>query len=231
MPGWTACGDWMHFRHLDGGDDLDGAYTIGYRITDDDGADPWTARFNRFKAKDPAAFIGGAKAVCTRVPALLESLGVDVKDAVFVPALGSGETQAADDGQLALLAKQAAKVTSAQFELSALSKQIHKPIHGIFNAGEREAELDKAAYIATKLPATNVFVFDDLITRGSTLNRMARAIKAVNSDAKVYGVALAKTERRSFWGTLTNDHVAKEWEELWQQGERLYNERRAKGAG
>jgi hypothetical protein len=130
------CADWMHFRHLDGGADVDGAYTIGYRITDD-GADPWTARFNRFKAKDAEAVVCGTMAVCGGMSGLLAALGVSPADTVFVPALGSGETQAAADGQMALLAGQAAKVSGARFELNALSKQVHKPI----SRGERVAKL------------------------------------------------------------------------------------------
>lgn len=219
----------MHFPHLDGaGADLDGAYTIGYRITDD-GADPWTARFNRFKAKDPAAFVGGAHALSAGMPALLESLGVDPANAVIVPALGSGETSAAADGQLAKMAARAAKVAGTQVEVGALSKQAHKPIHGIFNAAERDAELDKAAYVASKLKAKNVFVVDDLVTRGSTLSRIATAIKASNPGVNVYGVALGKTDRRSFWGNLDNNHVAKAWDDRWQQGEKAYQDQKAKG--
>ena len=229
MAGWRALGEWMHFPHLDGaGADLDGAYTIGYRITDD-GADPWTARFNRFKAKDPAAFVGGAHALSAGMPALLKSLGVDSKDAVIVPALGSAETKAAADGQLAKLAGRVAKTTGAQVEVGALSKQVHKPIHGIFNAAERDAELENAGYAASKLKAKNVFVVDDLVTRGSTLSRIATAIKAANPGVKVYGVALAKTDRRSFWGSLDNNHVVKAWDDRWQQGEQAYKDHKAKG--
>jgi len=228
MPMWTPCGDWMYFPHLDGGANADGAYTIGYRITDD-GSDPWTARFHRFKAKDAAAFVGGAHALSGGMPGLLKSLGVNPKDAVIVPALGSGETKAADDGQLAKLARRVANVTGAQVEVGSLAKQIHNPIHGIYGAAEREAELDKAAYTASKLKTKHVFVIDDLITRGSTLSRIAGAIKTANPDAKVYGVALAKTERRAFWGALDNDHVAKSWDLRWQQGEQAYKDRLAKG--
>lgn len=229
MAGWRALGEWMHFPHLDGaGADLDGAYTIGYRITDD-GADPWTARFNRFKAKDPAAFVGGARALSAGMPALLKSLGVDPANAVIIPALGSGETSAAADGQLAKMAARAAKVAGTQVEVGALSKQAHKPIHGIFNAAERDAELDKAAYVASKLKAKNVFVVDDLVTRGSTLSRIATAIKASNPGVNVYGVALGKTDRRSFWGNLDNNHVAKAWDDRWQQGEKAYQDHKAKG--
>lgn len=229
MPGWTAFGEWMHFPHLDGaGADLDGAYSIGYRITDD-GADPWTMRFNRFKAKDPAAFVGGAYALSAAMPALLKSLGVDPRDAVIVPALASAEVAAAAAGQLAKMASRVAKVTGAQIEVGALSKQVHKPIHGIFSATERDAELDKAAYVASKLKAKNVFVVDDLVTRGSTLSRIATAIKAANPGVKVYGIALAKTDRRSFWGSLDNNHIVKAWDDRWQQGEKAFQDHQAKG--
>ena len=229
MPGWTPCVEWMHFRHLDGGGDLDGAYTVGYRITDD-GADPWTARFNRFKAKEATAFVGGAHALSGGMPALLNSLGVDPKDAVIVPALGSAETKATADGQLAKLAGRIGKVTGASVETDVLSKQPHSPIHGIFDAGSREAELDKARYAATrfKTKAKNVFIVDDMITRGSTLSRIAAAIKASNPGVKVYGVALAKTERRSYWGSLDNNHVSKAWDDRWQRGEKAYQDHKAK---
>ena len=229
MPGWTADGEWMHFCHLDGASaDLDGAYTIGYRITDD-GADPWTSKFNRFKAKDQAAFVGGAHSVAAGMPALLKSLGVDPKDTVIVPALGSAETAASPTGQLAIMANRAATVTGASVEVGTLSKQIHKPIHGIFNAAERDAELDKAVYVSSKLKAKHVFVVDDLITRGSTLSRIATAIKAANPGVKVYGVALGKTERRAYWGNLDNNHVAKAWDDRWQKGEQAFRDHQAKG--
>src|SRR5258708_32246986 len=123
MPGRTACGNWMHYNHLDGGNDLDGAYVIGYRITDDDGTDQWTTRFNRFKAKDGAAFAGGAAAINGSMLALLGALGVKPADAVFVPALGSGETQAAATGQIPTLARQAPNPPGPQFRLGRRANQ------------------------------------------------------------------------------------------------------------
>lgn len=220
----------MHFAHLDGaGADLDGAYTIGYRITDD-GADPWTARFNRFKAKDQAAFIGGAHSVAAGMPALLKSLGVDPKDAVIVPALGSGETEASPKGQLSIMSNRIGEVTGASVAGGTLSKQVHKPIHNMYAAAERDAELDKAAYVSSKVKAKHVFVVDDLITRGSTLSRIATAIKAANPGVKkVYGIALGKTERRAFWGNLDNNHVGQAWDDRWTKGEQKFRDRQAKG--
>jgi hypothetical protein len=219
MAGWTPFGDWMHFPYLDGGGAyLDGAYTVGYRITDD-GGERWTERFNRFKAKNAHAFGGGVEMLRRGVPGLLTSLGIRPADAVFVPALSSGETKAAPDGQMSILAGTCAKAAGAKFEQNALSKQAHNPIHGIFNAADRDAELDKASYVAGKLPGNNVFVFDDFITRGSTLGRIAQAIKATNTQAQVYGVALAKTERRAWLQDISNDHVPKTWDDRWLRGE------------
>jgi hypothetical protein len=230
MPGWKAEGEWMHFSHLDGGCDLDGAYTIGYRITDDAG-DSWTARFNRFKAKDQAAFVAGIHALSDAMPTLLKSLGINPSSVAIVPALGSAETKAAAAGQLAKLATRIAKTTGARLEIGALSKQPHNPIHNIFDAGARDTELGKANYISSKLPVKTVLVVDDLITRGSTLCRIAAAIKAANPGAKVIGIALAKTERRSYWGKLDNNHVAKAWDDRWQRGEKAYKDGQAKGTG
>jgi hypothetical protein len=224
MPGWTPFGDWMHFRYLDGGNaNLEGAFTVGYRITDDAG-EAWTTRFNRFKAKNLDAFSGGSQMILGGVPNLLNSLGVSSANAVFVPALSSGETTASPKGQMSLMAKACADATGARFVGNALSKQVHNPIHGIFNAAERDAELDKAGYASTELPGNIVFVFDDFITRGSTQGRIASAVRAANPNARVFGVALAKTDRRSWWPNLSNAHVAKSWDDGWLRGEQAYRD-------
>jgi hypothetical protein len=226
MPGWAPFADWMAFRHLDGGPGLESAFTIAYKITDDNG-ELWSGRFTRFKDKSMEAFAGGASVMRAGVPQLMNALGIDPAQTVFVPALASGETQAKEKGQIPVLARVCAGVVGARFELNALTKQAHNPIHGIFNAADREAELDKAAYAAKKLDTRTVFVFDDFITRGSTQSRIAQAIQATNPRAQVYGVALAKTDRRSWLPNISNDHVPKKWDEHWQRGEERYRTRKA----
>ena len=90
MPGWVPFVDWMAFHHLDGGGDLETAFRIAYKITDD-GGEMWSNRFNRFKAKHMDAFSGGLKMMRTGIPSLLTALHIDPAKAVFVPALASGE--------------------------------------------------------------------------------------------------------------------------------------------
>ncbi|MGP8438928.1 hypothetical protein ACT2FY_27090 [Paraburkholderia fungorum] len=214
----------MAYNYLDEFAGLDGAFTIAYRITDD-GGDPWTARFNRFKAKDKEARLGGGQVFATAVPALMQAIGANPADSIFIPALSSSETVCTEKGFVSRLAKWTAAATGALYAPGVLRKQEHRPIHGIYDAGSRSAELDKAAYVSAPVGRTTVFIFDDLITRGGTLSRIAQAVRAANPGVlRVYGVALGKTERRAYWGTLTNDHVPPEQDRQWKYGERLYRD-------
>lgn len=106
-----------------------------------------------------------------------------------------------------------------RFELDALEKNVHGKIHNLYSVPERNAELDKAKYTSKYLRAKNVFVFDDLITRGDTLSRIAQAVLEANPKSKVYGIALAKNESTPFCPNPDNAHVPAEWDKLWREGE------------
>lgn len=225
MPPWTPIAGWMSLAHLDDGEGLDGAYVIAFKVTDD-GGEKWSARMNRFKAKDRETLYGFAACLKYRLPPLLGALGIDVDRTVLVPAISSRDTVAQPGAFLSLLTQLLADRTGARFEREAVRKQPHQPIHGIYNASGRTAELDKANYTAASMPGVrHVVILDDFITRGGTLSRMAKALKDANPRITVQGVALGKTERRGFWGAaLTNEHVEDRWEELWLRGERKYRE-------
>ncbi len=149
-----------------------------------------------------------------------------------VPALSSSETIASEKGLLPFLTRRCAEATEADFVHDAITKQAHQPIHGIYNAADRRAVLDKAEYKAGNIDADSVLVFDDFITRGDTLSHIAEAILESNPGATVYGVALGKAERRAYhrrYGIeISNDHVPQRWDTLWEQGEQRYQERKGR---
>jgi hypothetical protein len=147
------------------------------------------------------------------------ALNVDRRDSVFIAALSSGETTADPNRALPFITKESAGIVGVRFATDALQKNAHGKIHSLYTVGERNAELDKAQYQAQKLGAKNVFVFDDLITRGDTLSRIAMAILEANPKSKVYGVALAKNESTDYCPNPDNAHVPAEWDKLWRQGE------------
>lgn len=227
MPQWVDFHGWMAFRYLDENAGLTHSFTIGYRITDNN-AEYWTARFNRFKAKDRGAIVGGVTMMKEAVPQLVRGLGLDVSRTTFVPALSSSETVASKKGLLPVLARRCAEATGADFVHDAITKQAHQPIHGIYDAAVRGAVLDNAEYKASNIDAHNILVFDDFITRGDTLSHIAQSILESNAGTRVYGVALGKAERLSWDPNVSNAHVPQEWDTLWEQGEQRYQERRGR---
>ena len=218
MIHWNPIAGWMGFPYLSRSQGITHSYTLTYKLTDKTG-EAWTSRMIRFKNKDKAAIYGGGRLLYSAIPALIEAVGVDVDDTTFVAALSSGETKADPDRAIPYFATECAGMVGTQSDIGALSKKVHQKIHNFYSAEQRDAELEKAEYQAKKLDAEHVFVFDDFITRGATLSKIATAILEKNPKAKVYGLALAKAERVDWCPNPDNDHVAAKWDKVWQQGE------------
>ncbi|MCK1452183.1 hypothetical protein IVB36_15110 [Bradyrhizobium sp. 35] len=218
MIRWNPIAGWMGFPYLSRSQGITHSYTLTYKLTDKTG-EAWTSRLIRFKNKDKAAIYGAGRLLYGAVPGLIKAMAVNVKDAVFVAALSSGETQADPDRAIPYFADQSAGLIGARCDVGALSKNIHEKIHNLYSAEQRDAELEKAEYKAKKLDAEHIFVFDDFITRGATLSKIASAILEKNPKSKVYGLALAKAERVDWCPNPENDQVSGEWDKIWQQGE------------
>ena len=213
---------WMRFAHLDESAGLQAAFTLAYKITDD-GAELWSERFNRFKNINKPSVYGAAEVLTIALPQLLGELGAKPGGTVIIPALSSREEAANPKRALPIIAGMCAQKFGARAEIGAISKKVHRPIHGLGGAAERAAELDGAAYQVKHVKATTIIVLDDFITRGGTLSRIAQAALATNPGSAVYGVALGKTERRAWIHDLSNDHVPQQWDGLWRKGEQAYN--------
>lgn len=224
----TMVAGWLGFPNLSISAGLTYSYAIGYKLKDKTG-EHWTARFTRFKDKNNKAEWGGATVFYEAVPALIKHLGVDPKRTAFIPALSSSEEKANPDRSVCWIAKFSAKTCGTQYIDAALSKQVHQKIHTIFSADGRTAELDKAQYQSAKIDADHVFVFDDIITRGDTLSRIAQAVLATNPECKVYGVAFAKAESVAYCPNPDNDQVPARWDDLWNKGEQEFDEQIKKG--
>src|SRR5262249_46981179 len=126
MAYWTPCVDWMAFSRLDDGAGIRGAFTLAYKITDDQSGEVWSRRFDRFKAKNRAAFAGGRTLMKGAIRPLVAELGLDVGRTVFLAALSSGETEACADGQMPLITRACADAVGASFQLSVLTKKVHR---------------------------------------------------------------------------------------------------------
>lgn len=219
MIPWTAKNDWMEFPRLSVCGGLHRTYTLAYRLTDNS-SEKWTARFNRFKNDEPKALVGGARLFYEAFPPLFEALKLRGRDTVFVSALSSAETEADRERQIPFITAELADLVGARDGIDAITKQRHGKIHNLYRSGERDAELAKANYVSERLPARNVFVFDDFVTRGGTLSKIAQAVHASNPGSTVYGIALAKTERIAYCYNPENDQVPAKWNKVWTDGEK-----------
>lgn len=213
---------WMAFQNLTVCTGLTCSYTIGYRLRDKPN-EHWTARFTRFKNNERPALYGGLALFRAAVPHLIKHLNLNPNRVAFIPALSSSETTAAPNRALPQIAKICAQECGVQYHNAALTKQVHQKIHTIYDAQDRAAELEKANYQSTKINADHIFVFDDIITRGDTLSHIAQAILTTNQNAKVYGIAFAKSERIFFCPDPNNNQVPTHWDKLWENGEQQCN--------
>ena len=235
MTDWKPFHDWMELKNLDVQKGLTNCFTIGYRFTDH-GTDKWTARFNRFKFANSvcsAAIYGAITLMKVSVPILVDSLTLKSSKTVFIPALSSSETIASKNGVISNMTRLCAKEANIDFVRDAITKQEHTPLHRYSKAETRKEILDNANYKSKRINAENILIIDDFITRGDTLSHIAQAIHETNPGISVYGVALAKTDRcafhREWYGKeLSNNHVPRKWETLWNQGEEHYRSMRKK---
>lgn len=214
---------WMRHDWLPDRQGLDGVFTLGWKFLDE--PDDWSRRFGRFKDRNEAALYGSAGVFRVAFPELLEALGVHAARAAIVCALGSGDTAVNMEKPVPRLAKAVARLTGAAYVPEAITKSVHRPIHSVGGAIARTEELQKAAYRAGALEARIVFVFDDLVTRGGTLSKVAQALKAQNGDVTVYGVALAKHERKAYALTAKNDDMDPRWLVHWAAGEATFEQK------
>ncbi len=224
MPSWSEFHGWMAFDELSEDDGLTRAFTIGYRLTDDR-EDPWTARFNAFKAKERTALRGGAAMMRDAVPrlvgGLVGDLGLDTSKTVFVPALSSGETVASSGGVLWRLTRYCARCAAVGFAGDRITKKPHEKLHMHSEATSRKAILAAADFASKEIHADNVLILDDFITSGNTMSHLAGAILRRSPGLRVFAVALGKTERVRYWRErhgvdISNEHVPPAWERSWQ---------------
>ena len=221
MPAWQPFHGWMRFDHLTEKFDFVAAFTIAYRFRDD-GNDQWTARFNRFKDGKRNALRAGSVVFNAALPDLLRGLTLNPAQTAFLPVLSSHESVATDKNPLWRIARYCAGNTGASFVGGAVTKNPHPSLHNATDAQEREAILAQAAHHCRRIQALNIFIFDDFVTRGSTLSHTASAIRASNPRTRIYGVSLGKAEtlayhRNTFDRDLSNDHVPLKWNRLWTQ--------------
>lgn len=221
MSNWTLFNNWMKFQHLTMMEGINSAFVIGYRVTEFPSTnEKWTIRFNRFKIREPKAVGGATKMMREAVPGLMRYLRVNVSRTVFIPVPSSKEIVASGKNPLSEMTRICAEASMARFRLDVVTQKAGRSLRDTKSLDTRREVLRRRDYESRKIGADNIIIFDDLITTGGTMSYMAQAIHKVNDRVNVYGIALAKTERRKdIKNSCINDHISVRWDKLWQEGE------------
>lgn len=209
----------MRFPRLDKSGTSIPVFTIGWRI--EDAPDIWTKKFLAFKANEKNAIRGCASLLWKGLPPLLGRLKWAANETGITPALSSGATAADPSKPLYRTAKWLADQCGMPFLPTVFTKAAHRPLHSLPSGADRDSEV-AGKYVCGDLEGVkNLIIFDDFVTRGSTLAEMLRAIIASGHGPNVIGLALAKNERASyaaqFGRTVDNSHISAEWAQLWDQ--------------
>lgn len=202
-------GSFLSFEHLDCSQNLVEVLCLGYRITDIP-ADPWTAFVNRVKANQSTA-VERAAGVLKHA---IDKIQLPGSSVLVVPILGSKDTATKSSSAVSRLAATIGEIDGYEYGAALLRKTSHRSLHNLRSAASRDEEVE-GKYKSRRFADVGVgsvgcvLLVDDLVTRGTTMNDAARAIRAVNGRVPVFGVALGKTERRSYMGDrVNNDHLA-----------------------
>lgn len=209
----------MQFENLDALRSDIPAHVLAWRFTDESG-DDWTRRLNSFKAQQLPALKGAARVLESALPRLMAHNGWVASQTALTVALSSSDTQCVSTKPLARVGRYLAPKLGVQWLPSILTKNAHRQLHTIFNAGDRDAEIAKADYRCASISGVRrIVVLDDLITRGGTLNNIVKAILKTNREMLISPIALGKTERKSYAASLgkviTNERVPAAWTTLW----------------
>lgn len=188
---------------------LDQVYCIGFRFTDDPGE-----AFTRIADAVKGGREEQVERACRKLRTLGRCLGPTLRQPLWVaPIIGSRHRSSQPSHVPHRLAVALGEGLGGRVTDSLLTKEPHEPLHSLKHAVDRDQAVLNT-YTANPpeddRPQTVVLV-DDLLTRGSSMNDAARAIKAAFPDVTVIGVAFAKTERRLYWSGRpwqpSNEHL------------------------
>ncbi len=203
-------GPFLSFEHLDRSQHLVEVLCPGYRFTDEPG-ERWTAFVNRVKANNSTAIERAA----TVLKGAVDKIQLPRNPVLVVPILGSHDTSTKTSSAVSRLAAAIGELDGFTYCPALLRKTAHRSLHNLRSASSRDAEVEDK-YKSRRFAEIGVgsvgcvLLVDDLVTRGTTMNDAARAIRAANGKVSMYGVALGKSERRGYWGgQINNDHLSR----------------------
>lgn len=187
---------------LDNAEHLDYVICAGWRVTGYP-FEQWTELCNSAKQGN-TGYVNRASRVLAYIACLCQFKESQI---CAVPLIASRNKAATEDAMPTQLARAVANSIGCQLNTTSLTKRVHRSLHNISGAINRDCEVSDTYTCNAEIDAELVILIDDFVTRGSTMNDAARAIRATNPRIKIIGLALGKTERPSRHNKHWNAHL------------------------
>lgn len=191
-------------------------FCFGFRI--EHSSDAWTTRFEGFKQgvqKD----VQGMKRLLSHFNWKHE----DIKPVGIFSAIPSDQSMILPKHHIYETANHLAEIADCPYYHNAIKRIKKEKLHYQPNSNARD-QVANGMYAAVQIPNlpnnARVIIFDDLITRGSTIVEISKLILAVNPTARIFGLGVAKCERETYGKLLSengelNEAISAENERCW----------------
>lgn len=195
---------------------------MGYRLKNDQ-SDPWTARFNRFKAGNPLQ----VSVVCRVYPELIrQNLRPDGGPIAVTCVVPSAGRQLKKNSPVYQLGEALAGVVDGLWLPNLITKQPHFSFHLKGASLETRMDTVDAANIRSEVipeRISRLVIVDDFCTTGATIKGTIGAVEALGrQDLRILGVVLAKAENNEYHtqrgrAPFTNEHLGPNLASVWQK--------------
>lgn len=208
---------WFDGDHF--GSELLGLITLGWRFEDALDSDLWSSRFSDFKFGDERSACAGRALLAYA----LRGIGWERLDGRVgvVSAISSSADRVDPASHTGSLGMHIARELGFQWRGEVLRKHPSPQAREISRRSDRIAAIRGTHYCVATPDCDLVILCDDLVTTGTTMTDIARAIHTKSPGTQVLGVALARNERLRFAASrgivLSNDHIPVSWSNLWDR--------------
>jgi len=185
-------------------------YALGYCIKEERYGDAWTGNIYELKysenRRNIVDFFG--KILEYTLPALVDRLGLANDRIGFVATVRASSEFADDQSSLAKLAKRCAKAVDGLYMSYALTKnRTRSQASNKMSREQRHQNQQSAGWRCKQLLADHIFIVDDVVTTGTTMKYIAKAISRANPHATVYGIVLGRYVSSGYGGYWDNSHL------------------------
>ena len=181
----------LKFTELDGCDEPVLVYTIGYKVRGE--TDFWSNCVMSYKKNQPNIVEGLNRILFIATKQIITLNNINDFKIGVVSAIPHDCKKLQKSHRSYIACKHIADEIGLNFLNNHLSKKLHRALHLLPSACERDDEISNTYEFDTEIDLKYIIILDDIVTRGTTMREVRRAIKVKCPKTNFLGLALAKS--------------------------------------